>query len=147
MANTTPGSAIALEDSPPSAWIEMIQSGIDQHNMDESGFAEHHPVNLFATDSTGDFLGGLLGTIWGGWLHIESLWIRAEHRGQGYGDRLLFDAEACAMAKGCVGAALDTHSAKAKSFYEKRGYQVFGEIQGFPTGGAKFFLRKKLRKS
>jgi hypothetical protein len=39
---------------------------------------------------------------------------------------------------------LETHSFQARPFYEKCGYKVFGTLEDYPPGHAKFFLRKRL---
>jgi GNAT superfamily N-acetyltransferase len=89
-------------------------------------------------------MGGLLGEIWGGWLQIKHLWIAAPARRHGHGTRLLERAESFARARGCVGATVETHSFQSRPFYERQGYEVFGALEGYPLGHAKFFLRKQL---
>ena len=42
------------------------------------------PLAIFLKDERGAALGGALGHIWGGWLHIEALWVAEPFRGQGY---------------------------------------------------------------
>ena len=86
----------------------------------------------------------LLGSVWGGWLHVTFLWIDEAVRGQHWATRLMDQAEDYARERGCHSATLDTHSFQARPFYERRGYEVFGILDDYPKGHKKFFLKKKL---
>jgi RimJ/RimL family protein N-acetyltransferase len=135
---------IILLDNPPESWIALVNDGVDAYNIADTGIAEHYPVHLFVKYDQ-MCVGGLLGYIWGGWLHVTSLWVAEAFRGKGYGTGLLSNAEQYALGKGCFGSTLDTHNKAAKRLYEKLGYEVFGKIDGFPPGGAQFFLKKIFR--
>ncbi|HEY3138703.1 MAG TPA: GNAT family N-acetyltransferase, partial [Blastocatellia bacterium] len=37
----------------------------------------------------------------------------------------------------------DTYDFQALGFYQKRGYEVFGLLEGFPTGYRRYFLQKR----
>jgi hypothetical protein len=39
---------------------------------------------------------------------------------------------------------LETLSFQARGFYERYGYSVFGELDDFPPGHRKYFLKKNL---
>jgi hypothetical protein len=39
---------------------------------------------------------------------------------------------------------LDTFEFQALPFYERRGYRVFGTLDGFPPGYRRFYLQKSL---
>ena len=139
-----PEGEILLLAAPPESWVALVNDGVDAHNMADTGIADHYPVHLFITGGDQMCLGGLLGSIWGGWLHVTSLWVAEAFRGKGYGTRLLSTAEQYALSKGCFGSTLDTHNAEAKRLYQKLGYEVFGTIDDFPPGRAQYFLKKNL---
>ncbi len=82
-------------------------------------------MGFFLKSARGEWLGGLLGNIWGGWLHVTHLWVASPERRRGSGTRLLQAAERYAIERGCLAATLETHSYEARPFYEKLGYQVF----------------------
>lgn len=126
------------------ALVRFVNDGIDLHNIATTGIAEWYPANFFLRGPQGDWLGGLVGTIWGGWLHVSRLWVTLSLRGSGQGRRLLEAAEAYAREKGCTSVAIDTFSFQAPGFYRKLGYQVIGQLDGYPPGHTKFFLRKDL---
>jgi hypothetical protein len=48
-----------------------------------------------------------------------------------------------AHERGAVAATLETYTFQAPDFYAKRGYSVFGRIDGYPPGHAKLFLSKR----
>ncbi|MMZ59580.1 Acetyltransferase (GNAT) family protein [compost metagenome] len=72
------------------------------------------------------------------------LWISETLRGQGYGSRLLEDIESIVRAKGCKLIHLDTWNFQAPEFYKKHGFEIFGELEGFPEGFKRYFLRKQI---
>jgi GNAT superfamily N-acetyltransferase len=122
----------------------LVRDRLDLYNIAVTGVPNYYPVNLFVKSARGETLGGLLGGIWGGWLHIRILWVDEAVRGQDWGTRLMDEAEAYARERGCHSIELDTHSFQARPFYESRGFEVFGTLDDYPKGHKKFFLRKKL---
>ena len=87
----------------------------------------------------GEWLGGLLGDAWGGWLNVQFLWLDEAARGQRHGSRLMDAAEDYAIRRGCFAATLETHSFEALGFYQKRGYEVFGVLEDYPPGHTQVF--------
>ncbi len=92
----------------------------------------------------GAILGGLSGYTGRDWLYVELFGLPPELRRDGLGSRLLRMAEEEGRARGCFGSYLDTFSFQARPFYEKQGYQVFGQIDGYPDDAVRFFLSKRL---
>jgi GNAT superfamily N-acetyltransferase len=62
----------------------------------------------------------------------------------GLGRALMQRAEQLAVEYGCAGIWLDTFAFQALPFYEKLGYQRFGQIDDHPRGSARYFLQKRL---
>ena len=135
---------IVFDPLPGEALTRLVIDAVDLHNVAATGIAEWHPANFFLRGEIGEWQGGLLGQVWGGWLHVKFLWVAAPLRGRGHGTRLLRAAERHAAEKGCLAATLETFSFQARPFYERHGYQVFGTIERYPPGHAKFFLKKQL---
>ena len=77
------------------------------------------------------------------WLFIKLLWVSEELRGQGFGRALMSSAEQEALARGCTNIYLDTFSFQARDFYERLGYEVFGQLTDFPPGHKRYFLQKR----
>jgi GNAT superfamily N-acetyltransferase len=122
---------------------QFIVNGVDNFNMAAFGQPTYFPANFVLRSARGEILGGLLGYIWAGWLWVNYLWVTEGERGGGHGGRMLDAAEAYAKEKACIGAALDTHNAAARTFYERRGFQVVGAIADYPLGHARTFLQKR----
>ncbi len=78
-------------------------------------------INLLITISTAE--GGFV-------LILEDLVVHCDHRGQGYGGRLLSHALAYAKEKGFLRVTLltDQHENKARSFYEHHGFKQSGMV-------------------
>jgi GNAT superfamily N-acetyltransferase len=136
---------IVMEAYPPRAWNETVIRGVDQHNVAVTGLADYYPVGFFVKGRGGEILGGLLGDIWGGWLHVGSLWVSESIRSRGYARELMARAHQYALEKSCTHAFLQTGSYEARPLYEKLGYFVYAELQNHPTQPhARYFLSKRL---
>lgn len=47
---------------------------------------------------------------------------------------------------GCCNAYIFTYSFQSPEFYKHLGYEVFGELEDFPLGHCRYFLKKRLTK-
>jgi len=121
-----------------------VRDRLSMFNSSRTGRSDYYPCNIFLKGEKGETLGGLLGDIWSNWLFVAILWVDEPLRGKGHATRLMDAAEAYARDRGCHSVHLDTHSWQARPFYEKRGYELFATLDGFPDDHKKFFLKKKL---
>jgi GNAT superfamily N-acetyltransferase len=136
---------IALVFEPGNEFAEkFVTNGLENHNIAATGQAAYYPVSYFLKTPRGEVLGGLLGMIWAGYLHIKIVWVAEPVRGKGYAKKLVEAAEAYARERGCRGANLETFTFQARPLYEQLGYEVFGEIKDFPAGHSLFFMKKTL---
>ena len=122
----------------------LVRDRLDLFNIGVTGVSAFYPVNFFVKNRRGEVMGGLLGGIWGGWLHITYLWVDETVRGRDLGTQMMDQAEAFARERKCHAIMLDTHSFQARPFYERRGFEVFATLDDWPKGHKKFFLKKKL---
>jgi len=136
---------IVFDPDPPPAARQTVERGVDQHNVAVTQEPDYFPIAFLLEDAAGEVLGGALGDLWGGWLHIWYLWVARHLRGRGWARRLVREAERYAIARGAHHAYLETFSFQARPLYEKLGYEVFARLDGFPPGHTKYFLRKALR--
>lgn len=140
----TVSAAITYEPTPRPEDVAIVRAGLSVYNRRHAPDDAFHPLTLFVRDGHGSVLGGVLGgDIWH-WLYVDILWLSDELRGQGYGSRLLAEAERLAIEHVCIGSHLDTMSFQARAFYERHGYTVYGVLDNFPPGHRKYLLQKPL---
>jgi len=140
-----PAYIVTLEAEPSQSDVHTVVTGLMAYNEAHVGNLGHQPLLFLLRAADHAIVGGLLGEIYWGWLHIEILWIVEDLRHQGHGKTLLAAAEQEAIRRGCHHAYLDTLSFQAPSFYEKHGYTLFGELQDMPIGHKRYFLQKALQ--
>jgi GNAT superfamily N-acetyltransferase len=102
------------------------------------------PLCSFVRSADGRVVGGLSAKTYWHCLDIGFLWVDESHRGTGLGRRLVLAAEAEAVQRGCRFSLVDTFSFQARPFYERLGYQPFGELSGFDRGHVRHYLSKRL---
>lgn len=131
-------------EQEPGSTADFVRNHLHFSNVGVTGDSTYYPVHLYLKNQRGETMGGLLGDIWGGWLHVSFLWIDPAVRGKRWASRLMDEAETLARERHCHSVHLDTHSFQARPFYEKRGYEVFGVLDDYPKGHQRFYLKKKL---
>lgn len=136
---------IDMEMPPNEGERQRLAEALLEYSSTRFGDPTAQPVGFFLRDDEENLCGGLTGNLRWDWLYVEMLWVREDLRGRGHGSRLLADAEEFAIASGGIAVHLDTGGDEALPFYEHRGYEVFGTLEGFPPGARQHFLRKWLR--
>jgi GNAT superfamily N-acetyltransferase len=141
-----PNYKILLENNRASDIQAAVRQGIREADPVSlpPRLRDYQPLNLSLRDSSDTLIGGLYGSTMWSWLLIDGLWVAETYRGHGLGSRLLSEAEAHAVQRGCRGVWLGTFDFQAREFYERHGYIVFADLEGFPPGHRHFHLRKDL---
>ena len=101
------------------------------------------PFAIVIRDETGAVAGGLWGACVYDWCVVKLLALPAPLRGAGHGTRVMAEAEAYAVAAGCLGIWLDTFSFQARGFYERLGFSCFAALADHPVGGGRYFMVKR----
>lgn len=125
--------------------INTIGRGLAEFNQSVQPDPQASPLVLAIHNKDGDVVAGVLGISMYGWLRIDVVWVADEHRGKGYGTRLMRRAEDVAVERGCRGIHLDTHGFQAPAFYERLGYEVFGKLGTYPGEYERLYFKKELR--
>ena len=134
---------IELTATPNPKDDEFIAEQTRAYNAQFLG-NEFTPISVYARDQQKTIIGGLTGKAYWRWLHIDYLWVDAEHRHSGLGSQLMQAAEDAATEHGCTGVMLDTFSFQAPDFYHKLGYRTFGHLDGYEQDHHRYFLAKRL---
>jgi len=135
---------IAYVDNPEQSAWGIIGRGVGDYNKRRAGDNKFQRLCFVLRAPDQEIVGGVIGETYWGWFYLDLLWVKYEFRGHGYGHRLLTIAEDEARQRGAKNAYLDTFSFQAPDFYERHGYQVFGELEDFPSGHRRYFLAKQL---
>lgn len=136
---------ISFTERPTAEDLGVLSQGLRGFNESIFGPTQARSIAFYLRDAEGKLVGG----VYGGygifkWLYIDTLWVSDELRGRGYGTRLMAAIENEAIKNNCTNAYLDTFSFQAPEFYKRLGYEIYGELNDFPAGHSRIFLRKKL---
>ena len=133
---------LEISDPADDPTVGLIRDNLVSYNLMRMG---RHPASgrfaIAARGPTGALVGGLVAGIDWDWLYIELLWVDAAQRGLGVGTALMNGAEEQAVKAGITRAHTTTASFQARPFYERRGYTVFGTLEGKPQNHTLFFLK------
>ena len=135
---------IVYVDKPDDSIWETIGGGIQNYNTQQAGADQGRNLCFVLRAPNQDIVGGVIGATYWDWFYINLMWVQEELRGRGFGHRLLTLAENEARHRGAKHAYLDTFSFQAPGFYQRYGYQIFGELRDFPLGHQRYFLTKQL---
>ena len=134
-----------IKDSFVDDEIKAIEEGL---NLFNSKIAERNFKPLVITiKDKGKIIGGVECSSAWNWLHVRLLWVAEDKRHKGLGTELLSKVETEAKNRGCVGVHLDTFEYQAPHFYQKLGYKIFGQIEDYPKGYKRIYLKKEFEKS
>ena len=135
---------IVYVDKPGESEWGTIGPGISRYNEQQAGDDKSQSLCFVLYGPDQEIVGGVIGSTYWNWLHIDLLWLKDKLRGHGHGHRLLMRAEQEARQRGAKNAYLDTFSFQAPDFYKQHGYQIFGELADFPAGHQRYFMTKQL---
>ncbi|MBF9000560.1 MULTISPECIES: GNAT family N-acetyltransferase [Vibrio] len=129
---------------PSNDDFEILKQGLNGFNEMHTGHLEKETIASFIKNDNQQIVGGVLGEIKWGWLHVHGLWVAPNYQAKGYGTQLLKTLEDYAVEKGIPRFRLETTSFQALPFYQKLGYDIFGELSDLPPGYVSYFLQKRI---
>ena len=139
--------SLTLTDAEDAEILKAIIAPLAEYNSSKAGPGDSKPLVIPIRGESGAVLGGMSGYTSRRWLFTHLLVVPEKLRGQGLGTEIMNMAESEAIARGCIGAWLDTFEFQARGFYEKLGYSCFGSIQDYPPGFSRFFMKKALQRA
>jgi len=138
-------STIVRKDKLTDQEQHTLWDGIEEFTQAIVGETGRHELSYLLRDEHGSVKGGVQGNYDNfGWLWIDSLWVCKTMRGLGHGIELLKTIEGEAKKNGITNSHLTSFSHQAAHFYVKQGYEVFGELEDYPTGHSRCWLKKTL---
>ena len=135
---------IQQHDHPSAKEIAYLSQQFRAFNDQQSGIFPSKDIHLFAYSAGQQIIGGLTGDISWGWLHVDILWVTESYRQDGIGTSLMDRAEAEAIAMDVCQSYLETTDFQALGFYQKRGYQIFAQLDDQPPGHICYYMKKTL---
>ncbi|MGF6109004.1 GNAT family N-acetyltransferase [Pseudomonas frederiksbergensis] len=123
----------------------LLSAGLSAFNEQATGISDWQALAVTVRDpETQQVLGGITGRTSLGLLFLDLFYLPESLRGSGLGARLLKTYEDEGRRRGCRSAVLYTLSFQAPAFYEKQGWQRFGEVPCLPEGTSRVFMSKAL---
>ena len=135
---------IEYVEKPEEAAWGIIGRGLHEYNIAQAGDNKFQRLCFVLRDAKEEIVGGILGELYWEWFYVDLMWVREDLRQYGHGRRLLTHAEDEARRRGASHVYLDTFSFQAPDFYQKNGYEIFGELTDYPPGHRRFFFTKQL---
>lgn len=129
----------------PGAAYAPIWAQLLAFNQTVADRAEGAPFALtISSDRDPLITGGLWALeLWGSF-YIALVVVPEEGRGRGLGKELMRQAEDEARFRRCRQMWLDTYAFQARPFYERLGFEVFGQIDGPAPIFPRYFMQKQL---
>jgi GNAT superfamily N-acetyltransferase len=127
--------------------LRQVNAGLVSYNAGAVPFTQEKPFHRlqYGISEDGEVTAGFSATLYcWGILSVDIVWVAEQHRDKGLGTKLMDALEEEATKLGCTLAHLDTFDFQARTFYEKRGYTLFGTLDDCPPGHQRFFLKKVL---
>jgi GNAT superfamily N-acetyltransferase len=121
-----------------------LEDRLNAFNVESTGFRDARALSCLLRDQEGTLVAGIDGLTWGGYAHVEVLWVSEPLRGTGIGRGLLEAAEAEARVRGCSSIVLSSHEFQAPGFYAKLGYYPVGATEDTPVGSRELHFQKRL---
>lgn len=131
-------------DSIPSEYEGILFKGINEYAFQEKGLPPIRAFSIFIKNQKQAILGGISGVTFYGSLYIDSLWIDKPMRHQGWGTKLMQEAEKIGIERRSKFVTLNTMDWEALPFYQKLGYSIEFVREGYSKNSKMFMLRKNL---
>lgn len=125
---------------------EKLIQLLEENQNQVKGFVPYQKASLsYAAFEEEKYLGGITATIFMNTMHVALLAVTEKSRGRGIGQLLLETVEHDAESSNCKYVTIHTQDYQALDFYQKRGYQTFGQLPDCPfPGTTKYYLAKEL---
>ncbi len=122
----------------------IVHQGLHQHVLTHVGDGyKGIEIRLVAKDQANVLIGGLSAWTTLSNLIFNHIWIQEKFRRKGLGRMLMTEMEKIARENACLASQAYCFSFQAPGFFQKMGYQVLGESDGYPPPVREYYLIKK----
>ena len=133
---------IEFTTSPIATDINFLTQKI---NEETTAYGEAQQFAFFIRDDQGDIIAGVNGSVIFGAIYTDQLWVDKNYRHKGYAKKLMNEVHNYGRKLGCNIATVNTMNFQnAKEFYEKLGYMVDFEREGYSKNSRMLFLKRSL---
>ena len=123
---------------------ETLLQGLNRNASEKKGMDPVKSFSLSIKDQEGKIIGGSCGVTMFGSIYTDMLWLDPTIRKQGYGKKLMLEAEKIALERGCSFAIVHTMDFEALAFYQNLGYSIEHIREGYARDSKQYLLRKNL---
>lgn len=131
-------------DCIPEEYVSILLKGISEEAFHAKKLPPFRHFSLFLKDQNQQVLGGVSGIVFYGSLYIDSLWINPTIQRQGWGTKLVKEAENLGRELGARFVTVNTMDWEGLPFYQKLGYSIEFTREGYDKNSKMFMLRKSL---
>lgn len=135
---------LEFHNNIPSEYETLLYQGLSEGAVQKKGLSSIKPFSIFIKDQSDQVRGGITGTHFYGSLYVDSLWLDSPLRHQGWGTKLMREAENLAREQGARFISLNTMDWEALPFYQKLGFSIEFTREGYEKDSKMFILRKNL---
>ena len=121
-----------------------VRNKLIEFNSQNVPNGRYEEINICLKNDNAEIIAGLNSVICWNWMEIDILWVHNDYRKQGYGTKLLEEAEKISREKNCSFIKLNTFSFQAPEFYKKYGYKIIAVIENAPNKFKHYYLKKEL---
>ncbi|CZH01717.1 putative acetyltransferase [Legionella pneumophila] len=134
---------LTYESEPRQEDIDFLSQGISEYAYLKKGQQPIETFAFFVRDADEVIIGGCNGSMYYGCLYIDQLWVDERYRKQGIGKQLIEKSEFLGKQKQCRFSTINTMDWEALGFYQKLGYQVEFQREGYKHHSTLYFLIKE----
>ncbi len=131
-------------NSIPPEYEKILFQEISNEAFHAKGLPPLCQFSVFIKDQKQNVVGGATGVTFYGSLYVDMLWVDKSLRHQGWGTKLIYEAEKIGRERGSSFATLNTMDWEALPFYQKLGYSIEFTREGYEKGSKMLMLRKNL---
>jgi len=124
--------------------IDTLEGLLYGHNSAATGRDDARSIGFVVNDDAGRMIAAAAGYTWAGISELKQMWVDKAHRGHGHARALLDAFIAEARLRGVRRIWVTSHDFQAPQMYEKAGFALMAEFDGWPDGHVNVILCKTL---